>query len=134
MGSDLRAVVALINLDGMILMGKKRVDGGGLMSGKWHVPGETLEMGETDEDALKRGMMEEAGIKVKVIRYLSSHRTPKHTLVRWYECETETSEVRPGSDLEDVGWVPRKEVPALCGDRVYNLWSQHIRDYFDIKE
>jgi len=42
------------------------------MSGKWHVPGETLEDGETDEQGLIRGIMEEAGVEVRPGKYLGS--------------------------------------------------------------
>ena len=59
-----RAVVALVEHEGKILLGKKRQDSEGFFAGKWHIPGETMEDDETDEEALIRGMREEAGIEI----------------------------------------------------------------------
>lgn len=130
MDLERKAVVALINYDGNILLGKKLDGAEGFLSGKWHIPGETLENGETDEEGLIRGIMEEAGIEIKVSKYLASHRTPKHTLVKWYECEALTYNIRAGSDLSGVRWVPKSEVIGMCNDRAKTLWPQQIQEYF----
>ncbi|MBI2663625.1 NUDIX domain-containing protein [Candidatus Woesearchaeota archaeon] len=130
MNLEKRAVVALVNYDGKILLGKK-IDGAeGFLSGKWHILGETLENGETEEEGLKRGIMEEAGIEIKVLRYLASHRTPKHTLVKWYECKPLTYEIRAGSDLNEVRWVSKKEVIEMCHGKAKMLWPKQIQKYF----
>ena len=130
MDLERKAVVALVNYNGNILLGKKLDGAEGFLSGKWHIPGETLEIGETDEEGLIRGIMEEAGIEIKVLRYLASHRTPKHTLVKWYECEALTYDIRAGSDLSEVRWVPKNEVMGMCHNRAKTLWPQQIQEYF----
>ena len=127
-----KAVAALVNYNGRILMGRKKAGSEGFLSDKWHIPGETLEEGETDEEGLIRGVMEEAGIKIKVGKYLASHRTPKHTLVRWYECEPLTYDIQAGSDLSEVKWVLREEVMKMCHDRAKSLWPQQIEEYFKL--
>ena len=130
MDLERKAVVALVNYNGNILLGKKLDRAEGFLSGKWHIPGETLENGETDEEGLIRGIMEEAGIEIKVSKYLASHRTPKHTLVKWYECEALNYDIRAGSDLSEVRWVPKSEVIEMCHDRAKTLWPQQIQEYF----
>ena len=131
MREEREAVVALINYEGRILLGKKLDRAEGFLKGKWHVPGETLEDGETDEEGLIRGIREEAGIEIKVSKYLASHQTPKHTLVKWYECEALTYEIHPGSDLERVEWISRSEVPRYCGEGC-RLWHEEIKEYFGL--
>ena len=113
-----------------VLIGRKRDDQEGFLKGQYHVPGETLEVGESDEQALKRGMMEEAGIEVKILRYLGSHVTPTHTKVRWYECEPLNRNICFGSDLAEVSWVPIKKVISLCSPKAVRLWPKKVKEYF----
>lgn len=124
-----RAVAAIVNYKDMILLGKKR-DGKGFLSGKWHIPGETLEEKESDESGLIRGIKEEAGIQIKVLRYLASHQTPKHTLLKWYECKALTYDIKAGSDLDEVKWVSRGEIFETCDDKATSIWPKEIREYF----
>lgn len=130
MKQERKAVAAIVNYNGQVLLGRKLDGAEGFLSGKWHIPGETLEDEETDEEGLRRGIMEEAGIEIKVLRYLASHRTPKHTLVKWYECEPITYDIKAGSDLSEVRWVPREEVKGMCHDKAKSLWPQQIQEYF----
>jgi len=108
-----KAVVGIVRLNNLVLLGKK-IPGGEFFSGEWHIPGETKKPGEIDEDAVKRGIMEEAGIEVRVLRYLAQHKTPTPTLVKWYECEALSEDIRPDSDLEAVEWVDLSEVRTRC--------------------
>jgi len=86
---------------------------------------------ESDEAALIRGIREEAGIEVTIGRYLFSDITPTNKReLKWYECFAQTYNVIPGSDLEDIKWVPKGNVPEECGSRVTALWSDEIRNYF----
>ena len=48
-----RAVVAIVNHDSYILLGKKIKKEKKFFSERWHIPGETLEDGETDEQGLR---------------------------------------------------------------------------------
>ena len=70
------AVVAVVNCRDKILLGKKRKDSPKFLAGEWHIPGETVEDGESDQEALIRGMREEAGLEIEVGKYLGSHATP----------------------------------------------------------
>ena len=127
-----RAVIAVVNNNGKILLGKKRSDSPKVLAGEWHVLGETVEDGETDEEALRRCLREEVNLSEIVIgRYLGSHITPtNYREARWYECFSKTDEAEPRGDLEDAQWVSRTQVPEFCGQRSVNLWPDEVRNYF----
>jgi len=130
----LHAVAAIVNHEGNILMGKKNEGAQGFLSGEWHVPGETMKYGEDKETALHRGIKEEANIEIKVLDYLATHHTPTPTPVHWYTCVPKTYDIQAGSDLSEVRWVPKGEVPSFCSEKARALWPKKIRAYFDVKE
>lgn len=76
------AVVTVVEFENGVLIVKKVDDGKSLMSNKWHLPGETKLGNETDEETVKRGIFEEAGIIVTGIIYLTSSTTPKKNLFK----------------------------------------------------
>lgn len=133
MDSNKRAVAGIVNGDDLVLIVKKK-KGPGFMSEKWHIPGETAEGDESDETALIRGIKEEAGIEVKVGKYIGCHRSPKHTLIRWYECVPVTYDLCPGSDAEDAKWVPREDVSTECHPVAVSVWPKEIREYFGLNQ
>jgi len=129
-----RAVVGVVWYDGEILLAKKRPDSEGFLAGEWHIPGETLESGETDEQGLMRGIREEAGVEIVVGKVISSYSTPiKHTFVTWYECRALSEEIKAGSDVDEVKWAGLEEALRVCGERTKSLWTQEIRDYLGLK-
>lgn len=132
MGERLKEAVAMVVHDGQgnVLVGQKRVDFGSLLSGQNHLPGETKETDETDEQAIVRGIMEEAGVGVVIVRYLASHVTPKGTTVRWYECRAEETDLAPSSDLEKVFWVPLEQVVEVCSTKSVDLWPEEVKILF----
>lgn len=126
-----RAVVAIVNYRGKILVGKKRLDSHKFLRGEWHIPGGAVEGNETDEIALIREIREEAGIEVKVGKYIASHLIPSSKKeARWYECFSLTNKITSGDDLEKVKWVLRRDVLNVCSERAYSLWPKKIIDYF----
>lgn len=125
------AVVAIINYQDKILIGKKKSDSKKYLSGIWHIPGERVEEGETDQEALIRGMKAETGLTIKVGRYLGSPITPTSRLeARWYECFANTDKVTPGEDLVEIKWVRKKEVLSICHKKAIALFPQEVIDYF----
>ncbi len=127
-----KAVAAIVFWAGKVLIAKKIECGSSIFSGKWHIPGETLEKNEDDFEGLKRGMKEEAGIEIQAARFLALHITPKGTTVNWYECIPLTVDIRPGSDVSEVKWVPKRDVVKFCDSESISLWPEKIREYFDL--
>jgi ADP-ribose pyrophosphatase YjhB (NUDIX family) len=125
------AVIAIINYQNKILIGKKKSDSKKFLAGEWHIPGETVKDNETDEQALIRGAKEETGLDIIVGRYVSSHLTPTSKKdARWYECFAKTDNAVPGSDLEELKWVPKEYVLFACSVKATSLWTKEVMDYF----
>ena len=124
------AVVGIVEDRGKILIGKK-VSMNHFLSDAWHIPGGMVEDGESEEEALKREFMEETGIEIKVIRLVDEVLdATKNTSLRWYLCQALTRSLRPGDDLADVRFVPRKEVPECCSKKATALWPPKVKEHF----
>lgn len=125
------AVAAIIvGEDGQVVIAKKK-PGESLLSGKWHIPGETLVPKESDFNGLKRCALEELGISLLPgAKLIAEHITPKKTPVRWYECQTPDSRLIPGSDIEAARWVNRLELVSMCDPEVTAMWPQTVLAYF----
>jgi len=69
---NLLIVVAavILNLDGKILIAKRKK--GKLLENLWEFPGGKVEAYENEENCLKREMLEEFGIDVRIIKYLTN--------------------------------------------------------------
>ena len=74
-----------------------------------------VEAGETVEQAVHREIMEETGIAVKNIRYLSSQPWPfPNSLMLAFEAEWESGEAKPdGTDLVEIGWFTKETLPTI---------------------
>lgn len=81
---------------------------------KWSFPGGVVRAGEELEDALKREIMEETGLKVHVYSLLdvssrilrdSSGRVEYHYILLDYLCAPSGGVMRAGSDARDAAWV-----------------------------
>jgi NAD+ diphosphatase len=78
-----------------------------------------IEPGETIEDAVRREVGEEAGIRVGRVAYLSSQPWPfPSSLMIGCHCEALTTELAPDLDeLEDCRWFHRDEVRLMLAGR-----------------
>lgn len=129
------AVCSIVKHGSDILIVKKVDDGGkSLISGQWHLPGETKKLGETNEQAVARGILEEAAIFVTGIRFLIDSVTPKETLLHWYECDAESRNIIPGDDVVEARFVPKSEVSIVCSSFSIQMWPKKIRKYFDLND
>jgi len=124
-----KKAVAIIVLSGnKILLGKKSKGANGQLSGKWHIPGETLEIKETDKQAAVRGIAEEAGIQIYLEKYVGRHYTINGTRVNWYLAKALTTNIRAGSDLESVKWAPVKKLNVMNGlKESIKLWPDTVK-------
>lgn len=115
------AVVAIVEYEGQVLVGKK-INSNHFLSNTWHIPGGKPELNETEEQALVREIEEEAGIKIKVGRFLDERIVPNASVrARWYLCSALTCDLKPGDDLAKVKYVPKSEILKICDQKAISL-------------
>ena len=101
-GPPVEIVQAVIVRDGAVLLGRRRDLRG------WELPGGNVIPGEDPEDALRREVLEETGVEVRVEAlagvYLRSGFLPHRASV--YRCRAERGSARPSDETPQVAWWP----------------------------
>jgi 8-oxo-dGTP diphosphatase len=91
------------------------------LQGEWSIPGGGLDVGETIVEGVRRELLEETGVVVRVfdqietferIMYDDHERVQYHYVILDYYCEAESGEPRAGGDVTEAAWVPGSELPA----------------------
>jgi 8-oxo-dGTP diphosphatase len=121
-----RVGVGAVILDGDRVLLVKR--GQPPSQGKWSIPGGLIHLGERIEDAVRREVLEECGVRVRLlglcgvidrVRLAPSHVLPPggqparvhyHYVIIDYAAAIEAGTPRAGSDAAEVRWVPVSEV------------------------
>jgi len=89
------------------------------LEGQWSIPGGMLESGETLLLGVRRELLEETGIEVKVLELIEvferinldgEGKARYHYVVLDYLCEAVRGEARAGSDVTDVAWATPGEL------------------------
>jgi 8-oxo-dGTP diphosphatase len=111
----------VVGVGGVVILGERVVlirRGKEPLRGRWVVPGGTVELGETLEEALVREMREETGLAVTPREVLTvfdridrrEGRVQYHYVIVDYLCDPEGGEARAGSDAEAIALVTRDEL------------------------
>lgn len=119
-----RVGVGAVILDGDRVLLVKR--GRPPSQGKWSIPGGLVHLGERIEDAVRREVEEECGVRVRVLDLCGVidrvrlalpdggevPRVHYHYVIIDYVASIESGVPRAGSDAAEVRWVPVREVAA----------------------
>jgi 8-oxo-dGTP diphosphatase len=89
--------------------------------GAWALPGGFVEYGEKTEDAIKREMLEETGLTIKIHGlldvYSDPHRDPRgHTVTVAYLVELVSGALNAGDDASSAKFFKADELPSLAFD------------------
>jgi 8-oxo-dGTP diphosphatase len=96
--------------------------GGKPLKGYWSLPGGLVETGETLEQAVKREIMEETGLKVKPVamfelfeRIMRDEQgaAEYHYVLVDYLCKVTGGRLQPADDARRAEWIERKQLPGL---------------------
>lgn len=88
--------------------------------GKWEIPGGGIELGETQEEALKREVMEEVGIEVEPVELLSVYDNiipadKQHWIAPTYLCKILKGDpqIMEPEKSDDLKWFSLEEAKKL---------------------
>ena len=101
--------------DGRVLLVRR---GKEPLYGRWTVPGGTVELGETLEEALVREMEEETCLRVEPVEVLTvfdrierdGGRVAYHYVIVDYLCRWRSGEARAAADALEVAWASGAEL------------------------
>ena len=90
--------------------------GGHPLKGYWSIPGGLVETGETLDEAVRREVLEETGLRVKPVEMFgifervmrdADGRAEYHYLLMDYVCTVTGGKLRAGDDVARAEWVAR---------------------------
>ncbi len=114
-GAPVVGVGGVVVRDGRALLVRR---GKEPLYGRWVVPGGTVELGETLEEAVVREMAEETGLSVEPVEVLTvfdridrdGGRVAYHFVIVDYLCRWRSGEATAASDALEVAWASAEEL------------------------
>ncbi len=113
-------VGGVVILDGRVLLVRR---GQAPLLGEWSIPGGMLETGETIMEGVRRELLEETGLEVRVgelievferISLDGEGKAQFHYVVLDYFCEAVRGEARAASDAAEIAWVAETELETYA--------------------
>ena len=107
-------VSALIEKDGKFLLSKETLEDG---KEHWIIPGGTVEFGETLEQALNREIMEELGLCLESVSFITFKETMNlkydyHTVIFFFRARP-VGDIRLGDGVLEARFFSKQEVAGL---------------------
>ena len=97
-------------------------------NGQWEAPGGVLELDESFEDGVRREVLEETGLTVKVQRLTGVYKNLTHGIVALvYRCRPADGDTHPTAEAREVRWMTREEVQSAMNP----AFAVRILDAFD---
>ena len=96
----------------------------GFKEGLYSVIAGFVEQGETLENAVKREVYEEVGIKVKNIRYFQSRPWDSmDSLMLGFIADYESGEIKvDGKEIVDAKWCDKDHMPEVLPSKISTAW------------
>jgi 8-oxo-dGTP diphosphatase len=114
-------VFGVIIEDGKVLLGLRRD------SDWWNLPGGGMEPGETVDEALRREVLEETGLRVRVGRLVGVYSKPqKQEVVLTFLCQVEGGELVETEEIRECRYVAPDALPA----NTLPKHAERVRDAF----
>ncbi|RJR35189.1 MAG: NUDIX domain-containing protein [Desulfobacteraceae bacterium] len=117
--SPIIGVGGIVLLDDRVLIAKRAREPG---KGTWTLPGGMVELGESLEEALRREIMEELSLSIRIrglVKLVDKIVRDKEDRIRYHYVIADylvyplSGKVQPGSDISDAKYVPLKDVHAM---------------------
>lgn len=96
--------------------------GGNPLKGYWSLPGGLVETGEKLEDAVRREILEETGLRIQPLKLYTiferimpdaQGRAEYHYVLADYICKVIGGTLRAGDDVSRVEWVDREKLDGF---------------------
>ena len=105
-------------------------------AGRWALPGGFVDVGETPEEAARRELEEETGLRNVYLEQLYTFGEPdrdprEHTVsvAHYALVNTRGTRVRAADDARDAGWFPARRPPPLAfdHDRIVRIARERLK-------